>query len=155
MFKLPSELLKPDWWFRTLLQKYLTMCFSQPERKRTSEQAVSYVRYSDFCMKQFITEKKLSKSCKEQKDRPYLCNRQTVSSHNGGEGNFRWARCGLNVWQVPGHSRVCRPGLACSDLPGKEGEELRRVVMVLSPGQRLFFPSWRTCNSWSSRWWSI
>lgn len=44
-------------------------------------------------------------------------------------------RCGLNAWRVPGHSRVCRPGLACSDLPGKEGEELRRVVMVLSPGQ--------------------
>lgn len=34
------------------------MHFSQPERKRTFEQTVSYVRYSDFPMKQFITEKK-------------------------------------------------------------------------------------------------
>lgn len=80
-------------------------------------------KYPDFHVKQFklvqnIT--KLSKRYKEQKDSLYLCNRQTASSRNGGEGNFRWARYGLNAWRVLGHSHVCKPGPACSDLEEKK-----------------------------------
>lgn len=80
---------------------------------------------------------KHGKHYEEQKVSLYLCNRQTASSHNGGEGNFRWVRYGPNVWRALGYSHVCRPGLACNDLPREEGEDgLKRMVIVLKQGQR-------------------
>lgn len=111
-------------------------------------------KYPDFHMKQFKLVQnvtKLSKRYEEQKDSFYLCNRQTAGSRNGGEGNFRWARYGPNAWRVLGHSHVCRPGFACSDLPRKEGEDSLNWKGWWwwwdEDRQRLNLPNWRTHNS--------
>lgn len=171
MFKLKVGLLKPRWWFKTLLQKYL-ISFQSTWLLKRQLPMMSFAswlfqtmplrhcstdimgKYPAFHVKQFKLVQnvtKLSKRHEEQKDSLYLCNKQTASSRNGGEGNFRWVRSGPNVWQVLGHSHVCRPGLACSDLPRKEGEDSQnwegRWWCWDEDRQGLSLPSWRTCNS--------